>query len=94
MLLECLAPYDALAEELSPILSRATHIVFAEEGIRAGGASVLLYERLGTCGAFRTGAKVQIVAIEDFAAPQRLCDLYDHTGLSARALAERFLASE
>jgi len=92
VLLERLAPYGEVAEALQPLLSRAAHVVFAEEGIRAGGASVLLYERLSTLGAFRAGAKVEIVAIEDFATPPTLCDLYDHTELSARSLADRFLA--
>lgn len=91
VLLEVLAPYDAAAERLLPLVSSADHVLFAEEGIRDGGASVLLCERLHAMHAFRTDARVEIAAITDFASPDERCDLYDYVGLSAEALCAHFL---
>ena len=91
VLLERLTPVADVAKELAPIVSRASHVIFAEEGIREGGAAVLLTERLYAMDAFARGACVETVAIEDFAAPSGLCDLFEHVGLSAHALAQRLL---
>ncbi len=91
LLLEVLAPYDETAAALAPYVGGATHILFAEEGIYEGGASVLLCERLRAHRALRPDACVRIAAVRDFASPHTRCDLYDHVGLSAKALCEYFL---
>ncbi len=87
LLLERLAPYKETADALRPYLSSAETIVFVEEGIRNGGAGMILSSLLSD------EAKIAIAAIEDgFAKPSAPCDLYDFLGLSAERLAARALA--
>ncbi len=83
ILLEKLSPYQAAAEALSGLLSSAKRVVFAEEGIKNGGAGMILGENLsGIVKDYR------IAAIDgDFASPRELCDIYDYVGLSPQKLA-------
>ena len=90
VLLERLLPHASVAEALAPIVRGATHVVFAEEGVRTGGVSVGVSAELYRTGALTPATRVDIAAIDDFAAPEGVCDLYDAVGLSARALAARF----
>ncbi len=90
VLLESLAPYEKTAERLIPYLKDARHILFAEEGIENGGASMILRTLLSDRNAFADGARTETAAIGDFAVPAELCDLYDHVGLSAEKLASHF----
>ncbi len=92
ILLEVLTPYDSIASQIAPLVASARRVLFAEEGIRNGGASVLLCQRLYAMGAFMPHAKVEIAAIDDFASPKTVCDLYDFEGLSAEALCRRLLS--
>ena len=90
LLLEALAPYKETAARIRPYLNRDQKIIFAEEGIRNGGAGMILSSLLADT------AHIEIAAIEDnFAKPSSPCDLYDYVGLSAErlsALAHRLLA--
>lgn len=90
ILLESLKPFCATAEKLLPIISSAKRVVFAEEGIKSGGAGELLLEELINRGFDTANTRYTISAIDDnFASPTEPCDLYDFVGLSAERLAEK-----
>ena len=92
VLLEVLKPYDYSARSLIPYLSGARRILFAEEGIKNGGAAMLMRDALENLGADLSSHEYLISAIDDnFASPSEPCDLYDYVGLSAEKLAERML---
>ncbi len=87
LLIESLKPYGPLADKLLPMLSSARRAVFAEEGIKSGGAAELLREELITRGFDPGATEYRIAAVNDnFASPDKPCDLYDYVGLSAEAL--------
>jgi len=91
VLLEELKPYDKTAERVLKYVTSAKKILFAEEGIRSGGAAVNLLDELIriTCD---ISDKYIICAIEDnFAIPHEKCDLYHYLGLSPELLAERII---
>ena len=68
------------------------HIVFAEEGIRNGGAGMLIRDALIKEGFDFSAVRYEIAAIDDsFASPDEPCDLYDFVGLSPKILSEKFL---
>ena len=91
ILLEMLKPYDKTASLLLPYLKSAKRIVFAEEGIKNGGAAMLLREALSFKGFDFAACKYDIAAIDDnFASPTEMCELYDYVGLSPERLADRF----
>jgi transketolase C-terminal domain/subunit len=83
VLVERIKPYDACADTLLPYLAGAERVIFFEEGIASGGAAASLLAAArekdrGVAEAVRT------VAIRDsFAAPDKLCDLYEFAGVSA-----------
>lgn len=86
LLVEALAPYGECAARIRPYLARAERIIFVEEGIKNGGAGMILANLLSKT------ARIEIAAIEDnFAKPSSICDLYDFVGLSAQCLAMRAL---
>ena len=90
ILVESLKPYGALAVQLSPIISSARRVLFAEEGIKSGGAAELVREELILRGLDMAKTEYTIAAIEDnFASPSQICDLYSYVGLSAEKLAEK-----
>ncbi len=88
LLLETLAPYGKTAEAIRPYLVGAERVIFVEEGIKNGGAGMILSSLLSE-------KRITVAAIDDgFEKPSVPCDLYDHLGLSAArlaALAHRFL---
>ncbi len=82
LLLETLAPYEKTAERLRPYLAGAERVIFVEEGIKNGGAGMILSSLLAG------DAEITVAAIEDgFAKPTSPCDLYDFVGLSPARLA-------
>lgn len=88
ILLEMLKPYEKTAEMLLPHLAGASRILFLEEGIRDGGAGMLLGERLRALG---VSLPYEIAAIADhFAVPEEPCSLRDYCGISATAVEKRF----
>ncbi len=92
VLLEVLKPYDYSARSVMPYIAGARRILFAEEGIRNGGAGMLMRDALEQLGADLNSCEYLISAIDDnFASPTEPCDLYDHVGLSAEKLAEKML---
>ena len=91
ILLEELKPYDRAARELARLIPSGVPIVFAEEGIYDGGASMILRERLSEL--LPTVPPVRIQAIRDrFASPETPCDLYAWLGLDASGIENAVLS--
>ncbi len=89
--IEKLRPYKCAAELILPYLTGARKIVFVEEGIKNGGAGMLLREELLSFG-YGFTADYEIVAIDDnFASPDAPCEIYDYLGMSPEALAKHFI---
>jgi deoxyxylulose-5-phosphate synthase len=84
-LLEELKPYDRTAALLSEKLAQGKPVIFLEEGICDGGASMLLAERLKRLGRLEGGHR--ILAIRDhFASPEERCDLYAYCEINCSAI--------
>jgi 1-deoxy-D-xylulose-5-phosphate synthase len=89
ILVEMLKPFAPTASLLMPILSSASKVVFAEEGISCGGAAENIRTQLIRDGFDIGKTDYRISAIDDnFASPTEPCDLYDYVGLSADKLAD------
>ena len=92
VLLEVLKPYNIVARSILPYIKGARRIVFCEEGIKSGGAAMLLREELIKLGFDMTGCEYIIAAIDDnFASPDTPCELYDYVGLSPEKLADKMI---
>ncbi len=92
VLLEALKPYGRTADELLPYLENAEKVIFAEEGIKNGGAGMLIENELLSHGFDVSHGRYEISAIDDnFASPTELCELYDFVGLSPEKLAYKML---
>lgn len=91
IILERLKPYGCIAKQTVKYLSSAEAVLFAEEGIKNGGAGMLLAKELSELG-FDVQTRYRIAAIDDnFASPSELCDLYGYLGMSPEALTEKIL---
>ncbi len=91
ILLERLKPYYDIAKKISYYAAFAKKIVFVEEGIKNGGAGMLIASALSDMGIDLFG-RYEILAIEDnFASPSEPCDLYEFLGMSACQIAEKIL---
>lgn len=89
ILLDCLKPYENIANAVKEYLSGAKRIIFVEEGIKYGGAGMLLKSELSDMGVDLEG-RYFISAIDDnFASPTEVVDIYDYVGLSPEKLAEK-----
>ena len=90
ILIERIKPYNKSVAFIKRVISRGTHIVYVEEGIKNGGAAMITRSLLYEAGALY-GVKFDIAAIDDgFANPSEPCDLYDYVGLSKEKLAAYF----
>ena len=90
ILVESLKPYGPVADKLLSILSSVKRVVYAEEGIRNGGAAEITREELILRGMDMGKTEYRIAAIDDsFASPSAICNLYDFVGLSAEKLADK-----
>ena len=90
LLLEVLKPYDKVAKDVLKYVGKCEKIVFVEEGIRNGGAGMLLLDAMVSCGFSTNKCNYDIVAIDDnFAVPETVCDLYGFVGLSPQKIAEK-----
>jgi 1-deoxy-D-xylulose-5-phosphate synthase len=95
ILLETLKPYGEVAELVAPMISGAERVVFAEEGIRYGGAAMLLRDALSLRGFDFIKTEYIISAIDDnFASPKDACDLYAYVGLDKHSLIQKMNSNE
>ena len=85
VLLEQLMPYKDIAKALADLIGGAKHLIFLEEGMRAGGAGMMLADAL--CSDFEdkvNGMKIDILAIKDgFIAGELGHTLYESAHISA-----------
>jgi hypothetical protein len=66
------------------------HILFAEEGIKNGGAGMITYSEMRDLGD-TAGITYDIAAIDDdFLSPKEPVDIYDYAGLTPERLAQYF----
>ena len=87
LLLEVLKPYEETTEALLPFLPENTPTVFLEEGIYAGGAAMMLNDRLVAL----TGHGFdKILAIQDsFVTPKQYgTDIHEYAGIGKNTLIE------
>ena len=92
ILLEKLKPYEDIAKKVDKYITSAKRIVFAEEGIKNGGAGMLLGAALSGIGV-NLSCRYEVVAIDDnFASPEYVCDLFDYLGISSEKLAKKIIA--
>ena len=92
MLIEKIKPLSGVSDLIFNLSPKVKTILFAEEGIKQGGvASALLHElKEGNLDFEKTDYRIS--AIDDnFASPDKICDLYESVGLSPNKLAERML---
>ena len=88
VLLEVLKPYEKTAELLLPYLRNTRRVLFLEEGVRDGGAGMLLGDRLR---AAMPKVDYSILAIADhFAEPDAPVSLREYCGISATDVAKHF----
>ena len=88
VLLEVLKPYEKTAELLLPYLCNTRRVLFLEEGVRDGGAGMLLGDRLR---AAMPGIDYGILAIADhFADPDTSVSLREYCKISATDVAKYF----
>ena len=94
VVLEQLKPLGAVARTVAELTRGARRILFAEEGIRAGGAAMLLCDELMRLGVDVSGGRYLISAVnDDFASPTEPCDIYEFAGLDPRALVDKITES-
>ena len=92
ILIERLKPYESIAKEILPYIKAADSVVFVEEGIKNGGAGMLLASALSKITRNGYFSNYQIAAIDDnFASPENVCDLWEYVGLSEKILAKRIV---
>ena len=92
LLLEVLKPYNELAKQIAPYLSRTTRVIFLEEGMAHGGAACLTAEALREEMGERFPSDYRVLAIKDhFASPTEKTDLYRYCGISAEDVLENLL---
>lgn len=94
ILLEALAPYDALAARVAPLIPADLPVFFVEEGAADGGAGMLLGTRLA--GLFsaqgRTFSYTQIAIANGFAQGERGVSLRASLGVDGAHIASTVLA--
>ncbi len=91
VLLECLKPYSGTVNFLKKQIRPGTHIVYAEEGIRNGGAGMITRDMLAAFPEL-SSLRFDIAAIDDdFLIPKEPADIYEYAGLSAECLSRYFL---
>ena len=88
ILLEQLCPYAETAEKIKNLLPESGKIIFLEEGIRNGGAGMIIGEELSRIASDRyADGEYEILAIDNsFANPSEPCDLYEYCGIDAGAV--------
>ena len=91
ILIEQIKPYNSTLSYILDAVRDGTHIVYAEEGIKNGGAGMITRNMFFSCNTY-SGVRFDIAAIDDdFLLPSELVDIYDYAGLSPMALSKYFV---
>ncbi len=89
---EEIKPNTLLCDLVVSLCGKTEKILYAEEGIKQGGAAESFLLSLMEAGFNFADTKYAVSAVDDnFASPDSLCDLYDYVGLSPEKLAKRIL---
>ncbi len=89
VLVEALKTKDNIFDKLYEKISSAKDIVFVEEGIKNGGFSMVALSELSLRYKEFDASKCKVCAIDDnFASPEKECDLLSFVGISAESIAE------
>lgn len=92
IVVEKIKPYEPLVDLLSSFVTERSHILYAEEGIKNGGAAMITETLLAERGI--RPATYKIAAIDDsFVSPTERCDIYEYAGLDSDRLARLMLSS-
>ena len=91
VLIERLKPYESVAYEIQKYISNAKKILFVEEGIRNGGAGMLLFDSFKRCGIELNAEYIHIAIDDNFASPTEPCGLYSYLGMSEEKIAEKII---
>lgn len=83
ILLEVLKPYEETAKHLLPLLSQNGTVLFMEEGIYSGGASMHLTDLLAKQNPTFAQRCETLAIFDHFAIPTSPCDIYTHCAISA-----------
>ncbi len=91
--IEKLKPYHENIEAISKIILSAKKMIFVEEGIKNGGAGMIIQSILSERG-IATEGRYEIAAIDDnFAVTNEKCDIYKALKLDGESLASKILYS-
>ena len=84
LLLEKLMPYKDVAKEAEAKLRGASHLIFVEEGIRAGGVGMMLSDALRSLfPEYASKVRIDVLAIENGAVwGEAGRSLYESAGIS------------
>lgn len=89
LLLEQIAPYDAVAERIASRLPKgACAVIFLEEEIRAGGMGMLLSDALRDLPIMRNKTTEILALSNAFLVPKKGQTLYEAAGLDAESVAK------
>lgn len=89
ILVERIKPFDDTLKLVSAVARDDTRFVYVEEGIKNGGAGMILHSLL--CENSVAYASYEIIAIDDnFVIPDTICDIFEYAGLSPERLASHF----
>jgi len=87
VLIERIKPYESACGLIASLIKLGCSVVYAEEGIRNGGAAMITETKLIELGVELSNSNFRIAAIDDnFVSPDEPCDIYDYAGLSANKL--------
>lgn len=87
LLLTQIMPYNDVCRSILPYIKDAKRIVFVEEGIRSGGAGMMIRDTLARMG---VSPFFDIIALDSgFAFGEKQKTLYESVGLSSDKIAER-----
>lgn len=93
VVIERIKPYSEAVDFLLEVIGEDSHILYAEEGIKNGGAAMITRDMLFERG-ISASARIDIAAIDDtFLIPDEIVDVYDYAGLSGERLASYFIRS-
>lgn len=92
ILIEKIKPYEETLKKLLPLLNEEKPLIFLEEGVKNGGASMILSSLLRESG---YKGNIKILAIDGhFAVPETPCDIYAYCKIAKNDLVREIRAAQ